>query len=144
MMTAQPPKANITTRFQKEHNFLARRFLIELLHHEIFWMKVDGDPNLERWVMTDFIVRLSYIYFFSVRYVVCAPSIYWENFLRLASLKVQHAETFGKELVMTSDEASMKNSMLPKGYAYVPADCLSNDKHSNEDIYASEPVEHDR
>ncbi|RDY04519.1 hypothetical protein CR513_11762 [Mucuna pruriens] len=56
----------------------------------------------------------------------------------------KHAETFGKELVMTSDEASMKNSMLPKGYAYVPADCLSNDKHSNEDVYASEPVEHDR
>ncbi|TKY74324.1 Jade-1 protein [Spatholobus suberectus] len=56
----------------------------------------------------------------------------------------KHAETFGKELVMTSDEASMKNSMLPKGYAYVPADCLSNDKHSNEDVYASGPVEHDR
>ncbi|CAL0319377.1 unnamed protein product [Lupinus luteus] len=53
----------------------------------------------------------------------------------------KHAETFGKELVMTSDEASMKNSRLPKGYAYVPADCLSNDKHSNEDVYASEPVE---
>ncbi|KAL2339843.1 hypothetical protein Fmac_007783 [Flemingia macrophylla] len=56
----------------------------------------------------------------------------------------KHAETFGKELVMTSDEASMKNSMLPKGYAYVPADCLSNDKHSNEDVCASGPVEHDR
>ncbi|KAG5036295.1 Protein Jade-1 [Glycine soja] len=56
----------------------------------------------------------------------------------------KHSETFGKELVMTSDEASMKNSMLPKGYAYVPADCLSNEKHSNEDVYASEPVEHDR
>ncbi|XP_047179228.1 uncharacterized protein LOC124846061 isoform X1 [Vigna umbellata] len=56
----------------------------------------------------------------------------------------KHAETFGKELVMTSDEASMKNSRLPKGYAYVPADCLSNDKHSNEDMYASGPVEHDR
>ncbi|KAK7351150.1 hypothetical protein VNO77_10384 [Canavalia gladiata] len=56
----------------------------------------------------------------------------------------KHAETFGKELVMTSDEASMKNSRLPKGYAYVPADCLSNDKQSNEDVYASGPVEHDR
>ncbi|XP_019415536.1 PREDICTED: uncharacterized protein LOC109327024 [Lupinus angustifolius] len=53
----------------------------------------------------------------------------------------KHAETFGKELVMTSDEASMKNSRLPKGYAYVPADCLSNDKHSKEDLYAGEPVE---
>ncbi|KAE9603901.1 hypothetical protein Lalb_Chr11g0065681 [Lupinus albus] len=58
-----------------------------------------------------------------------------------AYLQLQHAETFGKELVMTSDEASMKNSRLPKGYAYVPADCLSNDKHSKEDLYASEPVE---
>ncbi|XP_027362202.1 uncharacterized protein LOC113869883 isoform X2 [Abrus precatorius] len=56
----------------------------------------------------------------------------------------KHAETFGKELVMTSDEASMKNSMLPKGYAYVPADCLSNDKQSNEDVFAVGPVEHDR
>ncbi|XP_029126709.1 uncharacterized protein LOC109795723 isoform X2 [Cajanus cajan] len=56
----------------------------------------------------------------------------------------KHAETFGKELVMTSDEASMKNSMLPKGYAYVHADCLSNDKHSNEDVCASGPGEHDR
>jgi len=57
-----------------------------------------------------------------------------KNFSSL-SLQLQHAETFGKELVMTSDEASMKNSMLPKGYAYVPADCLSNDKHSNEDMH---------
>lgn len=51
-----------------------------------------------------------------------------------AYLQLQHAETFGKEIVMTSDEASMKNLMLPKGYAYVPADCLSNDKQSNEDV----------
>ncbi|XP_004515667.1 uncharacterized protein [Cicer arietinum] len=57
--------------------------------------------------------------------------------------KLQTTEPFGKELVMTSDEASMKNSMLPKGYAYVPADCLSNDKQSNEDIYASGPGEPD-
>lgn len=60
-----------------------------------------------------------------------------------AFLQLQPAETIGKELVMTSDEASMKNSMLPKGYAYVPADCLSNDKQSNEDIYAKGPGEHE-
>ncbi|KAI9097752.1 hypothetical protein K1719_025523 [Acacia pycnantha] len=54
----------------------------------------------------------------------------------------KHQETFGKELVMTSDEASMKNSMLPKGYAYVPADCLSNDKRSKQDVFTSEPAEH--
>lgn len=53
----------------------------------------------------------------------------------------KHQETFGKELVMTSDEASMKNSMLPKGYAYVPADCLSNDKRSKQDVFTSEPEE---
>ncbi|KAK7282765.1 hypothetical protein RIF29_11801 [Crotalaria pallida] len=55
----------------------------------------------------------------------------------------KHAETFGKELVMTLDEACMKNSRLPKGYAYVPADCLSKDKHSDEDVYAGGPVEDD-
>ncbi|XP_028775037.1 uncharacterized protein LOC114731945 isoform X2 [Neltuma alba] len=54
----------------------------------------------------------------------------------------KHQETFGKELVMTSDEASMKNSMLPKGYAYVPADCLSNDKRTKQDVFTSEPAEH--
>lgn len=58
-------------------------------------------------------------------------------------LLLQHAETFGKELVMTSDEASMKNLKLPKGYAYVPADCLSNDKQSTQDAFASEPMEQD-
>ncbi|KAI4307329.1 hypothetical protein L6164_030530 [Bauhinia variegata] len=55
----------------------------------------------------------------------------------------KHEETFEKELVMTSDEASMKNLMLPKGYAYVPADCLSNDKQHDLDVYASGPLEHD-
>ncbi|CAK8566288.1 unnamed protein product [Lathyrus sativus] len=67
-----------------------------------------------------------------------------EDGWRTKSRKLQTTETFGKELVMTSDEASMKNSRLPKGYAYVPADCLSNDKQSNEDVYASGPGEHDR
>ncbi|XP_019430720.1 PREDICTED: uncharacterized protein LOC109338032 isoform X2 [Lupinus angustifolius] len=63
---------------------------------------------------------------------------------RSKSRKLQHAETFGKELVMTTDEASMKNSMLPKGYAYVPADCLSNDDmQSNQDVDANGSVEHD-
>lgn len=56
---------------------------------------------------------------------------------------IQHAETFGKELVMTSDEASMKNLMLPKGYAYVPADCLTNEKQSKQDVFSSEQVEQD-
>uniref|UniRef100_A0A0R0JF95 PHD-type domain-containing protein n=1 Tax=Glycine max TaxID=3847 RepID=A0A0R0JF95_SOYBN len=46
-MTAQPLKVDTTTGFQIDCNFLARRFLIELLHHVIFQMKVDGYPNLE-------------------------------------------------------------------------------------------------
>ncbi|KAF6155503.1 hypothetical protein GIB67_017858 [Kingdonia uniflora] len=32
----------------------------------------------------------------------------------------KHMETFSKELVMTSDQASLKNQRLPKGFAYVP------------------------
>lgn len=56
MMIAQLLKVAITTKFQKERNFLARRFLTELPHHVIYQMRVDGDPNLERWVM----IRLQY------------------------------------------------------------------------------------
>lgn len=33
---------------------------------------------------------------------------------------------------MTSDEASFKNRRLPKGYFYVPVDCLQEDKPSND------------
>ncbi|GLT41377.1 hypothetical protein SLA2020_154450 [Shorea laevis] len=40
----------------------------------------------------------------------------------------KHIETFEKELVMTSDEASMKNSRLPKGYCYVPVDRLPKEE----------------
>ena len=29
-------------------------------------------------------------------------------------------ETFEKELVMTSDQASVENQQLPKGFVYVP------------------------
>ncbi|XP_009106421.1 uncharacterized protein LOC103832208 isoform X2 [Brassica rapa] len=44
----------------------------------------------------------------------------------------KHVETFAKEIVMTSDEASFKNRRLPKGYFYVPVDCLQEDKPSND------------
>ncbi|XP_015885585.3 uncharacterized protein LOC107420993 isoform X1 [Ziziphus jujuba] len=54
----------------------------------------------------------------------------------------KHAETFEKELVMTSDQASVKNMRLPKGYAYVPADCLPNEKQTNQDCGPDEPIEH--
>uniref|UniRef100_A0A1J3GMS1 Protein Jade-3 n=1 Tax=Noccaea caerulescens TaxID=107243 RepID=A0A1J3GMS1_NOCCA len=46
--------------------------------------------------------------------------------------KKQHVETFAKELVMTSDEASFKNRRLPKGYFYVPVDCLQDEKPGNQ------------
>ncbi|XP_038715589.1 uncharacterized protein LOC120009189 isoform X2 [Tripterygium wilfordii] len=48
-------------------------------------------------------------------------------------------ESFEKELVMTSDQASMKNQQLPKGYVYIPVDCLSKDKKVIQDDCSSEP-----
>ncbi|KAJ9567063.1 hypothetical protein OSB04_003029 [Centaurea solstitialis] len=42
----------------------------------------------------------------------------------------KHMETFGKELVMTSDQASMRNQRLPKGFVYVPIRCLSNEEET--------------
>lgn len=55
----------------------------------------------------------------------------------------QHAEMFSKELVMTSDQASVKNMLLPKGYAYVPADCIPNEKQINQDACSGERPEGD-
>ncbi|KAL6525169.1 hypothetical protein OROMI_030762 [Orobanche minor] len=44
---------------------------------------------------------------------------------------------------MTSDQASMKNQRLPKGFVYVPIRCLSKDKKENvTDACPREPVEH--
>ncbi|KAJ6352814.1 hypothetical protein OIU76_001931 [Salix suchowensis] len=60
------------------------------------------------------------------------------------SSKSKHYETFEKELVMTSDEASMKNQKLPKGYFYIPVDCLPKEKQINQDACPGEPLEHDR
>lgn len=56
---------------------------------------------------------------------------------------LQHPETFEKELVMTSDQASMKNQRLPKGFVYVPIRCLSKEKETLPDACAQEPLEHD-
>ncbi|KAK6939812.1 hypothetical protein RJ641_029343 [Dillenia turbinata] len=55
----------------------------------------------------------------------------------------KNAETFEKELVMTSDQASMKNQRLPKGFAYVPVERLSKEKQANEDASSCEPLEND-
>ncbi|XP_034905108.1 uncharacterized protein [Populus alba] len=58
------------------------------------------------------------------------------------SSKSKHYETFEKELVMTSDEASMKNQKLPKGYFYIPVDCLPKEKQNNQNACSGEPLEH--
>ncbi|CAI9764057.1 unnamed protein product [Fraxinus pennsylvanica] len=52
-----------------------------------------------------------------------------------------HTETFEKELVMTSDQASMKNQRLPKGFVYVPIRSLSKDKETAPDSSSQEPAE---
>ena len=46
---------------------------------------------------------------------------------------MQPIETFKKELIMTSDQASVKNRRLPKGYFYVPIDYLSNGNPAGHD-----------
>ena len=43
---------------------------------------------------------------------------------------------------MTSDEASMKNQKLPKGYFYIPVDCLPKEKQINQNACSGEPLEH--
>ncbi|KAG1366994.1 hypothetical protein COCNU_13G007840 [Cocos nucifera] len=53
----------------------------------------------------------------------------------------KHTETFQKELVMTSDQASMQNQRLPKGFAYVPIGCLSKEKPLACDSESCEPRE---
>ncbi|XP_073105520.1 uncharacterized protein [Elaeis guineensis] len=53
----------------------------------------------------------------------------------------KHTETFQKELVMTSDQASMQNQRLPKGFAYVPIGCLSKEKALAHDSESCEPRE---
>ena len=50
---------------------------------------------------------------------------------------------FSKELVMTSDQASLKNMQLPKGYAYVPADRVPNENQVNQDACSGEQPEGD-
>ncbi|KAI3505450.1 hypothetical protein L1887_27581 [Cichorium endivia] len=50
----------------------------------------------------------------------------------------KHSETFGKELVMTSDQATMRNQRLPKGFVYVPIRVLLNDEETVAAAPASE------
>lgn len=44
---------------------------------------------------------------------------------------------------MTSDEASMKNQQLPKGYFYVPVDCLPKEKQIDQGACSGEQLDHD-
>ncbi|XP_026656732.2 uncharacterized protein LOC103696526 isoform X2 [Phoenix dactylifera] len=53
----------------------------------------------------------------------------------------KHKETFQKEIMMTSDQASMQNQRLPKGFAYVPVGCLSKEKPLAHDSESREPRE---
>ncbi|KAL3845575.1 hypothetical protein ACJIZ3_002978 [Penstemon smallii] len=53
----------------------------------------------------------------------------------------KQTETFEKELIMTSDQATMKNQRLPKGFVYVPVRCLSKDKDTVPDACSREPVQ---
>ncbi|WOH00610.1 hypothetical protein DCAR_0519978 [Daucus carota subsp. sativus] len=50
----------------------------------------------------------------------------------------KYTETFEKELVMTSDQASMKNQRLPKGLVYVPIHCLSGEKEAVPDACSTQ------
>ncbi|XP_055959987.1 uncharacterized protein LOC126665739 isoform X2 [Mercurialis annua] len=61
-----------------------------------------------------------------------------------SSITRKHFETFEKELVMTSDQASMKNQKLPKGYFYIPVDCLPKEKQMSQDLCSGEPLEEQR
>ena len=54
---------------------------------------------------------------------------------------MQQREMFQKELVMTSDQASTQNQLLPKGYVYVPRDSLSKEKLWNRNTQPHNPQE---
>ncbi|CAN8240295.1 unnamed protein product [Cochlearia groenlandica] len=65
------------------------------------------------------------------KHCIVSPSVS-EDGEKGGSKPKKHVETFAKELVMTSDEASFKNRRLPKGYFYVPIDRLQEDKRKNQ------------
>ncbi|XP_060198145.1 uncharacterized protein LOC132627076 isoform X1 [Lycium barbarum] len=55
----------------------------------------------------------------------------------------KHMETFEKELLMTSNQASVKNQRLPKGYVYVPIRCLPKEEEAAPDECSGEPLDPD-
>ncbi|XP_058097210.1 uncharacterized protein LOC131242526 isoform X3 [Magnolia sinica] len=60
---------------------------------------------------------------------------------RLKSRK--HTATFQKELIMTSDQASMQNLRLPKGYVYIPVGSLPKEKPVSRDTVTPELLDPD-
>ncbi|KAJ4850515.1 hypothetical protein Tsubulata_027502 [Turnera subulata] len=60
-----------------------------------------------------------------------------------SSKSSKHFDTVESEMVMTSDQASMKNQQLPKGYLYIPRDCLPKEKQMNEDVSSGKLLERD-
>lgn len=55
----------------------------------------------------------------------------------------KYTETFQKELVMTSDQASMQNQRLPKGFVYVPIGSLPKEKPASHDTGSNRSLEPD-
>ncbi|XAR62626.1 hypothetical protein NMG60_11017460 [Bertholletia excelsa] len=53
----------------------------------------------------------------------------------------KHRETFEKELLMTSDQASMKNQRLPKGFIYVTLESLSKGEATDADAFSGKSLE---
>ncbi|XP_056162707.1 uncharacterized protein LOC115664492 isoform X2 [Syzygium oleosum] len=101
--------------------------------------KTDGSPGSQTIVIRKPTEKAP----FSGKHIPQRPPVASRNILNdgeVRSRYKKHPETFEKELVMTSDQADLKNKMLPKGYAYVPSDSIPKDKWISQDG-SSEPLE---
>ncbi|KAI6678803.1 hypothetical protein NL676_039599 [Syzygium grande] len=101
--------------------------------------KTDGSPGSQTIVIRKPTEKAP----FSGKHIPQRPPVASRNILNdgeVRSRYKKHPETFGKELVMTSDQADLKNKMLPKGYAYVPSNSIPKDKWISQDG-SSEPLE---
>ncbi|CAL9777482.1 unnamed protein product [Musa acuminata subsp. burmannicoides] len=67
-----------------------------------------------------------------------ASNAFWKSADGENRPKAKKTETFQKELVMTSDQASMQNQRLPKGYFYVPVGSLSKELPLEQDLESHE------
>lgn len=133
-MTALCPKTFILENLQKECNFQGSKYHIDLICHVVLQMKKNGAQKLGRCSLicvTDYFILFHFV-------------LKWE-FGVLITLYYcsQSCGTLEKEIVMTSDEASIKNRKLPKGFIFVPVNCLPKEKRINEEASSVEPVEPD-